>query len=340
MLEKALLEPLVTGEQGVVYLFSRYWKQIPIFQKNIFSIEKIQTRFPDALYYDKNENLGGIEFEHDLSKFLEHLSKKIKYPDFKKKVIPVNGFYDIFKPKATLFVVYWNEDKTEKEIENEFKKKERRYKIVFLNLSKLFKHVISKKNSPSLTFHTNHVNKSSYLKFTAIKREFTTLKERKLVEIAKSSNNPIRIMGYNPKAAEDISLAHWNLMKFYTTKGKIWNSKESYQLIVLRDKNDNLLVIKPEFLFKYTEKSDKVIQKFFDKYYFIGKLAYWDDFTIPYCVIYDESKYTSSNKVNRELIQKLIELKAKKGKRKRFNLNGYVLNAEEDRKLFSKFLRL
>ena len=86
-------------EQGVVYLFSRYWKKIPEF-KNKWLYD-IQMRFPDASMVDTETGANeAIEFEYALSSF-DHY----KAADSKK-----------LERYKSLYIVYWDQDRDEGKI--------------------------------------------------------------------------------------------------------------------------------------------------------------------------------------------------------------------------------
>jgi hypothetical protein len=93
-------EPIFSKqEQGVVYLFSRYWREIPAFRdKRIYDI---QMRFPDASMEDTRTGADeAIEFEYALSSF-NHQTRA------DRKTL---AEYD------SLYIVYWEQDVDEKKL--------------------------------------------------------------------------------------------------------------------------------------------------------------------------------------------------------------------------------
>jgi len=94
-------EPLIYTEQGVVYLFSRYWSEIRVLKNEIKEITDTHTHFPDFYYINKNGSECGLEFEYLLSKFGNHLSQLSTLKDEKIDFI---------------LVVYWEEDKDKIEL--------------------------------------------------------------------------------------------------------------------------------------------------------------------------------------------------------------------------------
>jgi len=83
-------------EQGVVYLFSRYWQDMPAFTGKRTC--NIQMRFPDASIKDITTGADeAIEFEYVLSSF-----KHVKRSDWKT-----------LKAYDSLYIVYWEQDADE-----------------------------------------------------------------------------------------------------------------------------------------------------------------------------------------------------------------------------------
>jgi hypothetical protein len=69
------LEPIFSRqEQAVVYLFSRYWEEIPEFKNQ--KIRRIHTHFPDFAIVNADGKEEAIEFEYGLSAFRSHMKDK------------------------------------------------------------------------------------------------------------------------------------------------------------------------------------------------------------------------------------------------------------------------
>ena len=312
--------PLVNQEQGVVYLFAKYWDKIPKLNNLIKEIEVIRVGFPDVIYLIKDStDFNGIEFEFNLSAFKKDHNRA-----------DIRRFYDDYQPKGKFIIIYWNEDIPKKSIEDIFKNID--IDLEFINLSIYFIPCIMKIRGINVPYLVFHSVKPQKIKFKNIFYDFNNLKSKKFVELRSKEKKNIRVIGYDPKKANDIMLNHWKLVNFFTTTSNLWNGNEKFDkvfhLIILRDKEDNLLLLKPYYLFWFTRKNLKSIRNFFDKYYFVGKLSYWEDFTEPYCVIYKDCKYVPSEK-GRIFIDYLVKTKAKIGKRKKFNQGGYRIYPTE-----------
>ena len=97
-------EPIFSRqEQGVVYLFSRYWHRIDAFRAK--RIYEIHTHFPDFYLRDTRSNeLEALEFEYCLSKFRDHLDRLEELEE------------DADDAVKTLYVVYWELDEDPEEL--------------------------------------------------------------------------------------------------------------------------------------------------------------------------------------------------------------------------------
>ena len=72
-------EPLIYTEQGVVYLFSRYWSEIRVLKNEIKEITDTHTHFPDFYYINKNGSECGLEFEYLLSSINNGLVLPVRF---------------------------------------------------------------------------------------------------------------------------------------------------------------------------------------------------------------------------------------------------------------------
>ena len=320
-------EPLITGEQGVVYLFSKYWERIPELHKIIKEINRIQTRFPDLVFTDKKGRSGGIEFETDLSKFADHYTRKIDYlyNDGKKRnVVGLKGFIDNYDP-SIMAVLYWNDDCEEAYISSMIRKYGKNVKIHFINLSRHFnKSIID--NAPRLQFGEPVLQKFSDLYY-----DYNNLLNKGYIkEFEKDCD--IRLMGYNPSYADDIPLEYWSKVKYFSTNSRIKRAK--FSLIILKDPSSNLLIIKPKRAFRYTASSGRLIKDFHHKYYLSGRLDDWEDFTEPYFVIYEKAIFLSCDTKGVTLINKIKSIKSFK----KFHQGGYTISRTNDKQLYRNII--
>lgn len=324
-------EPLVCGEQGVVYLFTRYWKKIPELKNQIKEIYKMQTRFPDCLFINNNGNLNGIEFEFNLSGFKAHIEKRYKFGT-NKKITGLKNFINKVRPKGYFLIIYWNEDIDINIIKNKLKKYNRDLRFKFVNLSKFFIPIIKRKDDINypLIFFTKK-SKLTKMNFKKIEKDFKSISKKGLINNEKDTNEKknIRIIGYDPKRANDIQLSHWNLISFFTTTSKLWYKDTIFKIIILRDKENNLLIIEPNYLFKFTTDDSEIITSFFNRHYFIGRLNYWENFSEPYCVIYSYSKFIPS-KYGETFIDYIIEIKSSENEDENFRRGGYSIYSDEE----------
>lgn len=323
-IDKLKPEPLVIGEQGVVYLFSKYWESIPELSENIHEMQQVQTRFPDAIYTNKNGKLGGIEFETALSGFKDHYTRKIncEYNCGRKEVVGIKGFIDQYKP-SKLIIVYWIEDIKRTTITKEIRKINRNIVVKFVNLSRYFYSSIIE-NTPMLKF-----GHSKNQMFENIGSDYNKLMRSKLVcEFPNDKENNIRIIGYNPAEANDIPLGVWSNVKYFSTNSRM--KKVKFNMLILKDPNDNFLLVKPKHAFGYSEKGNKRIKEFHNKYYLSGRLSDSNDFTEPYFVIYEKCKFLAKDQGGSGLKYKILRSK----RNSKFHQGGYTINKDAEEKLF------
>ncbi len=330
-IDKLKPEPLVIGEQGVVYLFSKYWEKIPALTKNIHEMRKVQTRFPDAIYINNNGKLGGIEFETALSGFEDHYTREIKceYSCGWKEVVGIKGFIDQYKPSEIL-IVYWEvEDIKRTTITKEIRKINRNIAVKFVDLSKYFYSSIVD-NTPMLKF-----GQSKNQMFENIGTDYSKLVRSRFVrEFPNDEENNIRIIGYNPAEADDIPLGMWSNMKYFSTSSRI--KKVKFNIFILKDPNDNFLLVKPKHAFRYSEKGNKRIKEFHNKYYLSGRLSDWDDFTEPYFVIYEKCKFLAKDQGGSGLKRKILRSK----RNSKFHQGGYTIYKDAEEKLFKQIWKI
>lgn len=220
-------EPLVLEEQGVVYLFSKYWKRINSKEKlNIKEITKVGSRFPDIEYYDNKYRLGGIELENDLSGFRSHMEKKKK-----GKKIDLKQFYEDsdVKVKAQFIVIYWNEDDDPQEIKKQFEEKVNNKSTIIklVNLKEYFLPIVTKSivTKPFRAYWqfcpnkktSNKAKKKTY-SCDEIYKELQDLPKKNWCSLP-SSEKIYCIIGFNmKKKTAGIDYLHWKQIHFFTFK--------------------------------------------------------------------------------------------------------------------------
>lgn len=321
------VEPVVSEEQGVVYLFCKYWKKINSIKKlGIGSLQRIGTRFPDITYYDVSGSFGGIEIEDNLSKFLSHLKGKgMKYL---KKFYNYENTSFLDWPDAPLIVVYWKEDTSIKELKIKFNRIINGKDINFVNLQEFFTPIITKNNETLLAGYIFNNNKNKSQKnriysLSDIKDDFNKLRSDNTVQdFSNKKNLTYRFSGFDLKGADNVSIEHWSMLNFYTTSSRLWSKDSKPKIIFFKPKDMDYVsaYFRPLYLFKFKDKNKKKIGKFYKKYYLF----------FPYedskCVIYMGFK-----SINKEIGKKIFKkVKEEQGE---WNPTGYTIHLEEQKNL-------
>lgn len=188
-------EPLIHTEQGVVYLFSKYWELIPPFKEIIKSIVDTHTLFPDFEYMDHSDVLCGLEFEYRLSGFKSHLksiSKIMREEEIKN-----------------ILVVYWEEDMNTELIKNIVKKKG--INIHFIQLKDFFSPTTIKSDDGLNAFWalTKKFKESELYPYSSIKDKLSKLEKEGIIEICKVDKDTWRTMGWDVAQAGFKEINHW-----------------------------------------------------------------------------------------------------------------------------------
>lgn len=246
-------EPLIYTEQGIVYLFSRYWPKIDALKSKIKEITDAHTHFPDFYY---NDNECGIEFEYKLSGFRSHfkeISKLVK--DGVKKIL----------------VIYWEEDTDPLEIQKAIEKKGIKCEII--SLKDHFEPIIQKKkNGPLNTYWmfkpSINVALEQPYNLNQISNDIKELEENGIIESLDVNKNLYRTLGWDNTHSDNIDLMHWKYIHFLTTTSPF--REESIPLkILVKPKGYNRIigVFEVNSCFKIL-RNDKNLKSFFNNYYF------------------------------------------------------------------------
>ena len=209
-------EPVIYNEQGVVYLFSKYQKEVPQLEK--IRIIDTHTYFPDFIFIvdDKGKHFG-LEFEYHLSKFKTHYTQLKNLKDEKIK---------------NVLIIYWIKDYEEKQIKKELKDKGYITECIclkdyfYLHVEKkeneLLDHLIfcsDKKEDDKLILDLKEVYPYNLIE------SWYESKLNKLIrrntEIKNVDENRYRVLGHNISNAGGVDIVYWKYIHFYTTTGKI-----------------------------------------------------------------------------------------------------------------------
>lgn len=337
-------EPLVHEEQGVVYLFSRYWERIKKEGKNkkkfatIDAIRSVNVQFPDCSYYHRGK-LGGIEFKYAKSKFFKDYRSGKGYD--KIEDFCENSYYDADLP---LFIIYWVDDKQKPNA------KEQgiidKYYVNFINLSKEFEPVvIEEENRLYARLKFKGHQKRFHLKvrdFPSINSELKRLKNTVIVP-QKINQGYIKVLGHNAKnGASDVDIRHWKYLHMYTTlNGKVKRRDEFPIKIFFVPNNEKKVVgyIVPKYVFKITKRnrSKEKLRRFYNKFYIFPPYDEEDlDFNAKkegYCIVYDRFVLINHGE---KLFEKLKQWK----KTKRITQSGWTFYIDENRKHFNELMDL
>jgi hypothetical protein len=205
--EATMKEPIFSRqEQGVVYLFSRYWDKIPLFKNK--QLCRIHTHFPDFTIKDRyTGSEEAIEFEYALSDF-NHIRQ---LGTLNKDGIRV------------LHIVYWDDDTDHKELGRGIRKGYRGHgfsgKLKFVCLSRYF--------SPSIKRGSDHLDASwefakhkhftEAYSFKAIERDTTKLANLGYFEPLKPDKELYRTVGFNRSMSAYIEWDHWKTIHLFST---------------------------------------------------------------------------------------------------------------------------
>ena len=200
-------EPLFSRqEQGVVYLFSRYWDRLPMFKGK--QPCRIHTHFPDFTMKDQATGLEeAVEFEYGLSDF-NHIRDlgRLKDEDVK-----------------TLYIVYWDEDADQNTLRREIRKGYRglgfRGQLIFVCLSRYFSPLIKPDSDhldASWEFTTHKRFREAY-SFKTIKRHTNKLADDGYFESFKPDRLLYRTVGFNRNMSDFVEWDHWKTIHLFTT---------------------------------------------------------------------------------------------------------------------------
>jgi hypothetical protein len=271
-------EPIFTRqEQGVVYLFSRYWQDMDEFRGK--RISRIHTHFPD--FYVEDLITGAeeaIEFEYALSDFRSHLGD-------------LRHLYD--HEIRLLYIVYWDRDDNEKELRRSIRGRGRKNdfngKVKFICLKDYFGAGVEPgpdRLSTSWLFSKKHLPKA--YSFSSIDEDTTRLETQGILKrLWPDKRQPLyRASGFNKIGAEYIECAHWKRIHFYTTSR------------IAADKIPSKLLLRPTgcpyfsgyFAIRYgffIDKGSRQLPDYFKNYYFY---PYYDHYKESTCLVYSDFK--------------------------------------------------
>jgi hypothetical protein len=263
-----MCEPVFSQqEQGVVYLFSRYWDKIDAFKHKW--ICDIQTHFPDSWMVDERTGAwAAIEFEYALSSFDHH-----HVPAHRKAL----------KDYKALYIVYWDHDTDPNKLRHQIKK-HFAGTVVFVCLSKYF--------SPWIEPHPDHLG--AYWKFSRTKRfeevypfkkiaaDTKTLVSQRAFEPLTVNKALYRTLGFNKDNSEYIECDHWKTIHLFTT-GYFHRNSIPRRLFVKQrgyQRFFGYFDIRHAF---FIRRGGRSVQEYFKNYYFYPyHPAYFDSTCLVY----------------------------------------------------------
>lgn len=263
-------EPIFTRqEQGVVYLFSRYWDQIDLFKNK--RISRIHTHFPDFSLQDVASGAEeACEFEYGLNDFRSHV------PDDLRK-LQKDGV-------KLLYIVYWEEDTDKEELREEVKE-HFKGKLVLVCLKDYF--------SPRITLEPDHLAPSWEFRerkhlpqvypFDAIARDAKRLMDEGNFYRLKPAKGLYRTAGYNTRNADFVELDHWKTIHLYLTSRYGEDSIPSKLFVKPSGSQcfSGYFEIPHAF---FIAKGGEPAREFFGRYYFFPYKGYFKDTYT--CLIY------------------------------------------------------
>jgi hypothetical protein len=292
------LEPIFTRqEQGVVYLFSRYWEKIPGFEKK--KIIRIHTHFPDFSILNADGGEEAIEFEYGLSSFCSHCDAGKCLRKLHEKGIRL------------LHIVYWDEDYDEKELRRRIKKAGFTGKVNCVCLKECFKAFVGR-NRESYHWYAawvfSNVTAKPVYDTQQIVDATNRLERQEVIKRLEISKGLYRTIGFDKNSSLFIECDHWRSIHFFTTTTRFAEDSIPCKLFVKPngcDYFDGYFEIKSAFKIR---KADETVKQFFKKYYFYGYDEYDEEYERSTCFVYSDFKL-----LNRERGKKLFSfLLAKK----------------------------
>ena len=324
-------EPLIYNEQGVVYLFSKYWNDI---QKSncelnvkIDKITDTHVYFPDFMFIDDKGIKFGLEFEYYLSKF-NHYSQlnNLKDEDIKN-----------------LLIIYWIKDYDERKIKK--KLKDQGIATKFICLKDYFCIHVEKKGNELLDYlifcsdkkkgDKLILNLKEIYPYALIEKGYKQLSKLIKEEYKKGGivdNNRYRVLGHNISDAGGVDIVYWKYIHFYTTTGRIVAEGKIPQYILFMSANERRIcaIIEPKIVFSFykTKFKDKNLVKFYKEFYFFEPYKP-DKKEICKCVIYDKM-INIPKKQGEDLFDIILKVK------KNMQQNGFAINKLKEEDLFNK----
>ena len=264
-------EPIFSRqEQGVVYLFSRYWDQIDRFKGK--RIHNIHTHFPDfELENIETGAIEAIEFEYGLKDFASHLNdkhlKKLKKDDIKR-----------------LNIIYWDEDADEAKVRQQI---ERHFagEVEFVRLSEYFSPCVKPDSDCLRASWTFSLKKQRCETYPLRKIEKCT---KALVEAHAFERLPwcprlYRTLGFNKEFADFIECAHWENIHFFRTTNRFDTDNIPSKLFVKLNRCQHFagyFVVRDAFVI--AKVSPRVKEYFRDFYFFPYDPDYKDSISFVY----------------------------------------------------------
>lgn len=253
--ETIVREPIFSRqEQGVVYLFSRYWDKIDLFSSK--RICNIHTHFPDFSVEDKNTGaVEAVEFEYGLSDFDSHLYgdlKKLREDDIK-----------------LLYIVYWDEDADRKEMLRRIRK-HFAGRVTFFCLNQYFSPCVEPDSDSlraSWVFSMRKRIREAY-SFGQIEKDTRALMNQGVFEQLAPRSRLYRTIGFNKQNADFIECDHWKAIHLFTTTTGFDKNNMPSRLFV---KPSRYQSFSGYFDIKYTfviNKGSEPVKKYFRDYYF------------------------------------------------------------------------
>jgi len=271
-------EPIFSRqEQGVVYLFSRYWDRIDEFKGK--RLLRIHTRFPDFSIVNEGDEDEAIEFEYGLDAFRSHMGECLKK-------LEEDGY-------RRLYIVYWDDTCDEKDISEKIKQAGFAGMVRCFCLKNCFSARVRREDrsaplraSWTFTDGCNGPKGEEAYSFGHIKRSVEQLEGA----IERLDINPelYRTIGFNKGGSEFIECDHWRSIHFFTTPTRFQEGSIPGKLFVKPsgcEYFDGYFDVKMAFKIR---NACKPIEQFFKEYYFYE----FDDYYVrsSTCFVYSDFK--------------------------------------------------
>ena len=276
------LEPIFSRqEQGVVYLFSRYWERIPKFKNK--KILRIHTHFPDFTIVDAAGNEEAVEFEYALNDFCSHLNGCLKRLNDDECRL--------------LHIIYWDDNGNKSELCKAINKKGFKGKVECLCLKDYFGAVVCRipeKDTWHAAWQFPKKRTNPVYPIAEINDATDELERQGAISRLGISPGLYRTIGFNKNGSAFIECNHWRNIHFFTTTTRFQADSIPNKLFVRPNGSeyfDGYFEIASVFRIpRFSRQVERSVGAFFKKFYFYDFKDYKEEYVRSTCFVYSDFK--------------------------------------------------